>query len=1545
MQENIIIGIDASGADEGGDLILRKMDQIKASADSTGRSIDKMATGGGNIKNMGGEVDSFTRSMRNANASVYGQGKAWMGVGNAADMAGVKVKNQAQQVAAAEREHRKMLTALGAVEKQYDRDTHAAKKYADQLDLIAKAQREGRLSPTKAAYYAQKIENARDEPMRSPGGHGSQSGLMREGLTVIRELINGNYTRLAGSLTLLAQYSGLMGKAVDSIKGAGTVAGEAGAGGFSILRIALLAIPFALAALVAGLATASAAMGRAANFDAKALDLNLQSAGRSSVITGEQLRKMSGTIASSFGLSREASLDMARGIAANGTITSGQIQGVMEASALLATTMKGDLKGATELVGDAMTRLAVGDVTALDTGFTTLSSVQKENIRVMIEHGNTVGAQQALLAGLKGSIDDQSGVSGAFGRMKNSIAESMIEFGRSSGLTDALTRSMDGLAQGFKNIADWVDKLNSGPGLPEWFKNAQKVMGGDSIGAGMDLIAGRADRVQLGAATAMGPVSAQGLIAGVYAGERSRGSDYNRDGTVQRSYSGATGRMQVMGDTARNPGYGIAPSNGSLEDTARVGREKIQKLYTMFGNDAEKAFAAYNMGEGALRKHIAIRQKAGLPWDQNFTDIADARHPNAGRDTAGYVKRAMGALGSPGVAAAESDAAFVSGYGRDIGSKRRLASQDPRAVIAEQYDNAVEKYSHEKTPENSSMTAAQRLAMARGRADQERQTALRDLNQPRTNEQAQRAFDANNAGRPRSEAELARQLSEARGKQFGNAGNVAGPNALDKETEAQIRGAYALKEARTKAYANADFLQGLKNETAAASMLPLEAEKYNALQKARLIQNNGEIQDMTALDAGMKKLVEDELHRKNLAEQTRNIKQATQGAEIEGLKLSREASINNMAVGEARTKALMVEQALWPTIAAGIALGISPAETMESIEYKRLQHITEINVEEERHNQLVKDGLALALQYGGPGAKDADFRQGAGTRRAALDAARQQNIANPNSNFMTDAIYKSALAGMQRAEYESANYMVGQFTDAIDTIAGHFGGSMGKVLDGLSTFVKGMNAAATGKGDKSLFGGIAGLADSLLGGSKVKDAYSATSQNQTGSLAKMLGASTQNFKSLGADMRNIFGKNGNFSQGLGSILGKAGAGVQAGDMVNSIAKMIGFKKFSKTGAEVGGAIGSFIPIPGGQFIGAAIGGTVGSLFKSSKYGGATISGKDGAYSVGAATGNDKAGRGAAGVGAANSVMGGLQSIISAIGGSASIGGFGSFNIGQYKKDWRVNTDGGALGGKHVTGHLMSFKTEEEAIAYAMKEAIKKGAIKGLSAASNRVLTGAKDPTTVVSAVAQYEQLASALLKVTDPAKGAIDEFTRGFRTMNDSLKAAGYTAAELGKVEQLYAAQRKELMKQLTAPYRDLIEGITNGPNSGKSIALQYQDAKSKYNADVAAPAGSIKAEDFTKAAQSFFDLSQKMFGSTTEQFAADRNSIVAGTNAQIDHVNAVGPPELLNAITTGAAETVNQLTQANTLLARIAEAMGVAGAGSAAGRASLYKLSLSENY
>lgn len=93
------------------------------------------------------------------------------------------------------------------------------------------------------------------------------------------------------------------------------------------------------------------------------------------------------------------------------------------------------------------------------------------------------------------------------------------------------------------------------------------------------------------------------------------------------SRKGARGLMQVMPSTARNPGFGIHPSNGTPADDVRVGREYRAAMQTRYNGNAARMWGAYNAGPGRLDR---LLDRHGDSW-LNF----------APRETQTYVRSNM----------------------------------------------------------------------------------------------------------------------------------------------------------------------------------------------------------------------------------------------------------------------------------------------------------------------------------------------------------------------------------------------------------------------------------------------------------------------------------------------------------------------------------------------------------------------------------------------------------------------------------------------------------------------------------------------------------------------------------------------------------------------------------------------------------------------------------------------------------------------------------------------------------------------------------------
>lgn len=79
------------------------------------------------------------------------------------------------------------------------------------------------------------------------------------------------------------------------------------------------------------------------------------------------------------------------------------------------------------------------------------------------------------------------------------------------------------------------------------------------------------------------------------------------------SSAGARGLMQVMPSTARDPGFGIRPSNGTPQDDVRVGQEYRAAMQQRYGGDLARMWGAYNWGPGNMDQALA---QHGEDWLQ-----------------------------------------------------------------------------------------------------------------------------------------------------------------------------------------------------------------------------------------------------------------------------------------------------------------------------------------------------------------------------------------------------------------------------------------------------------------------------------------------------------------------------------------------------------------------------------------------------------------------------------------------------------------------------------------------------------------------------------------------------------------------------------------------------------------------------------------------------------------------------------------------------------------------------------------------------------------
>jgi hypothetical protein len=371
---------------------------------------------------------------------------------------------------------------------------------------------------------------------------------------------------------------------------------------------------------------------------------------------------------------------------------------------------------------------------------------------------------------------------------------------------------------------------------------------------------------------------------------------------------------------------------------------------------------------------------------------------------------------------------------------------------------------------------------------------------------------------------------------------------------------------------------------------------------------------------------------------------------------------------------------------------------------------------------------------------------------------------------------------------------------------------------------------------------------------------------------------------------------------LKSTLGGAFQGAQTGTMVAGIGKSLGLK-MSTTGSQIGGAVGSFLPIPGGEIVGSIAGGLLGGLFKKARSAGATITGVDD-YSVG---GKDKKNYGQA-EGLAGSVTGGLQKIADALG--ASVGSFYT-TIGVRDGDYRVNTTGSSL--KTGSGARNFNDDEAGAIAFAIADAIGDGAIKGLSAAMQQALRSSTDIDKAV-------QEALKVREVEEILGGLGNALERQFREFEDQAKERVRIATQYGfdvsKIEARNAEDRAKMVEQILSTRVGSLQQLLDDMKFGDLFEGSAADRRSKLLTEIAAAkADAEKGVD--GAADKLADLTRKLvetsrdaYGTAGGEYASDRSNAISTAEKIIAAENErIRAAQQASVDTSKAMQTQNQLT------------------------------------
>lgn len=341
-------------------------------------------------------------------------------------------------------------------------------------------------------------------------------------------------------------------------------------------------------------------------------------------------------------------------------------------------------------------------------------------------------------------------------------------------------------------------------------------------------------------------------------------------------------------------------------------------------------------------------------------------------------------------------------------------------------------------------------------------------------------------------------------------------------------------------------------------------------------------------------------------------------------------------------------------------------------------------------------------------------------------------------------------------------------------------------------------------------------------------------------------------------------------KGISNELTKALKGSQTGTMVAGLGSAFGIN-MSSTGAQIGGAIGSLIPIPGGDIIGSIAGGLLGSLFGKRPRGAGSVSN----------TGITASANDAGITGSLNDTGSNLQDAIKNIADAlgASVGAY-SIGIGRYKDYYqvsRVANDpklGNSYFGRDSKNAVYDGLDAEAAMAAAIGAILAQGAIKGISAASQKILSSAasKDLQAAIEKAVLIESIPKRLKALTDPVGAAIDELNKDFEKMVAALREGGATAEQFAEAQKLYELERAEAVKravqQVTGSLQSLYDSLTVG-NDALSLRDRKSAALAIYNPLAArVAAGDASAYDaFAEAARNLLDIERQISGSQKGYF------------------------------------------------------------------------------
>jgi len=270
---------------------------------------------------------------------------------------------------------------------------------------------------------------------------------------------------------------------------------------------------------------------------------------------------------------------------------------------------------------------------------------------------------------------------------------------------------------------------------------------------------------------------------------------------------------------------------------------------------------------------------------------------------------------------------------------------------------------------------------------------------------------------------------------------------------------------------------------------------------------------------------------------------------------------------------------------------------------------------------------------------------------------------------------------------------------------------------------------------------------------------------------------------------------------------------------------------------------------------------------NTKRGSATLGFANGELGVGSSRGNSQS-RIAAARDGIGSVADTLASIAEQLGGT--ITGAGSVSLGVRKKTYVVDPTGQ---GRTKGAGVLKFKSEEEAIQAAIRDALSDGVIGAISAASQRILASGQDLQTAIEKATLIESIPKALKARQDPVGAALDELNAKWEKIIAALKEGGASAEQMADAQKLYRLEledTKASVAEASASLKGFLDSLNFGSNSPLSLRDQEAAARAAlepFLQRIDAGKG-IDQQAYQEAAQAYLDIQRQLEASGPAFFA-----------------------------------------------------------------------------